>query len=260
MIYRESSPGDPIIARLLRGLPEHLAPEGVAVVLINWTHQDDDDWSEAPLSWVPSGGTRRWLFQTDCSSPADYAWKWISVDPRFKDEAAASREMDRWLAHYRDAGVGRVSGGFMVVGKCGTGSEWTREESRALDNIGPDAGLEIRRVLSNHSWLASAPDLLGSIYQVPDGISAEAGMALSGNGWERRTIRLTSPARLSYDGQVDENILRLFAIIREGRPPSALVAEIRTRPEFAEIPDLADRIAALVRELVHHGMIVPGSV
>ena len=257
MIYREGGPGDPILARLLRDLPGHLAPAGVAVVLINWTHQDDDDWSEAPLSWVTPEGTRRWLFQTDCSSPADYAWKWIGADPRFKGEAAATREMNRWLTYYRDAGIRRVSGGFIIVEKCETGTEWTREESRALDKIAPTAGLEVQRVLRNHTWLANAPDLLETIYQIPDGIRAEAGMILSGSGWERQTIRLTSPGRLSYDGQIDENILRLLAIVREGRPPSALVAEIRTRPEFAAIPDLADRIAALVRELVHHGMIVP---
>lgn len=258
LIYRESAPGDPVCARLLRALPDHLAPGGVAVVLINWTHRNDDDWSEAPLSWVTPQGTRRWLFQSDCSSPADYAWKWIVGDPRFTDEQAATAEMNRWLAHYQATGVQRISGGFIVIEKCPTGSEWTREESRAVQNIDPNAGSEVRRVLDNHSWLATGPDLLETRFTVPDGIRAEATMALAATGWERRTIRLTSPARLSYDGQIDENILRLLALVREGKPASALVQEIRTRPEFAAIPDLPDQITALVRELVHHGVLVPG--
>lgn len=82
-------------------------------------------------------------------------------------------------------------------------------------------------------------------------------MSLHDGGWVRDTIRLTSPARLSYDGQIDENILRLLAVVRDGGTPADMVDEIRSRPEFAAIPDLPERIAALVRELVSHGMLVP---
>ncbi|RYD23295.1 MAG: hypothetical protein EOP88_04750 [Verrucomicrobiaceae bacterium] len=257
MVFKEAEEGDSICARLLREVPAHLAPGGIAVILINWGHADDDDWAETPLSWVSPEGTRRWLFQTDCSSPADYAWRWISNDPRFPDEQNARDEMQRWFAHYEAGGIGRISGGFMVVQKCEPGGEWTREESRAADKIATTGGADVLRVLRNQTWLAAEPDLLASRYTVPDGIRAEACMSLGADGWNRETIRLTSPARLSYDGQVDENVLRLLEIVRAGKAPAALVDEIRTRPEFAAVPDLADHITALVRELVYHGMLLP---
>jgi len=257
MIYREAPAGDPVCARFLRAVADHLTDGGIAVILLNWSHASDDDWRDGPLSWAPAAGTRRWLFQTDCSSPADYAWKWISVEPAFSEEDAAVAEMERWLAHYRATGVERISGGFMVIEKCAPGGEWTRSESRAAENIGTASGHEVLRVLANTTWLATAPDLLATIYQVPGDVRAEAAMTLGADGWERQTIRLTSSCRLSYDGQIDENILRLLAITREGKPPSALVDEIQTRPDIASLPDLADRITALVRELVHHGILVP---
>lgn len=257
MTYKESRPGDPICARLLREIPDYLAPGGIAIVLINWTHATDDDWPDAPLSWVPAVGTRRWLFQSDCSSPADYAWNWIAGDLRFTDEQAALDEMRRWLGFYQENGVKRLSGGFMVVQKCEPGGEWARSESRAADNIDAAAGLDLLRVLNNQTWLATCPDLLESRFSVPAGVHAEARMSLAPGGWSRDTIRLTSPARLSYDGQIDENILRLLAIASEGKPPSAMLREIQAKPEFAAIPDLPERITALVRELVDHGMLVP---
>ena len=257
MIYKEAPAGDPVCARLLRDVPAYLAPGGIAVVLINWTHATDDDWTEAPLSWVPPEGTRRWLFQTDCLSPADYAWQWISNDPRFPGEQKAIDEMHRWLAHYREQGVQRISGGFIVIQKCAAGTEWTRTESRAIANIDSKAGAEILRVLENETWLAGNPTLLDCHFEVPANIRAEAGMILGPQGRERETIRLISPARLAYDGQIDENILRLLAIVREGKTPAALVAEIRTSPEFAAIPDLPEKIEDLVRELVRHGMLSP---
>ncbi|MES2439085.1 MAG: methyltransferase [Verrucomicrobiota bacterium] len=257
MIYKESAAGDPICARLLREVPAHLAPGGIAVVLINWTHAADDDWTESPLSWVPPEGMRRWLFQSDCSSPADYAWRWISNDPRFPGEPAATGEMQRWLAHYQAAGINRISGGFMILQRCEPGGEWTRTESRAAEAVDTAGGIEVLRVIHNHTWLASDPVLLDSRFTVPDGVRAELRMTLGADGWNRETIRLISPARLSYDGQIDENLLRLLALVREGKTPAAMVDELHTRPELAAIPDLPQRITELVRDLVYHGMLVP---
>ncbi|MCW1921862.1 methyltransferase [Luteolibacter arcticus] len=257
MTYKEAPTGDPVCARLLREIPNHLAPGGIAVVLINWTHTGEDDWSEVPLSWVPAAGVRRWLFQSDCSSPADYAWKWIAPDLRFQEEQVAEEEIRRWLRHYQNTGVRRISGGFMVLQKCASGEEWVRTESRAAENIEADAGHDVLRVLANESWLTREPDLLHSHFRVPPGIAAEARMTLHTGSWARDTIRLTSPARLSYDGQIDENILRLLALLGDGGTPADMVAEIRSRLEFAALPDLPERIAALVRDLVSHGMLVP---
>ena len=257
MTYKEAQAGDPICARLLREIPDHLAPGGIAIVLINWAHATDDDWADTPLSWVPAEGTRRWLFQSDCSSPADYAWNWISGDLRFTDEQAALDEMRRWLDFYQQSGAKRISGGFMVIQKCDPGGEWTRSESRAADHIDAAAGPDLLRVLNNETWLASDPPLLESRFSVPDGVRAEARMSLAPGGWSRDTIRLTSPARLSYDGQIDENILRLLAIVREGKPPSEMVREILSKPEFAAIPDIPERITDLVRDLVSHGVLIP---
>lgn len=256
MVFKESPEGDPICARLLRELPAYLAPGGIAVVLLNWCHRTDDDWPDTPLSWVDPVGTRRWIFQSDCSSPADYAWKWISSDQRFRNEHSAADEIRRWLAHYRAHDVRRVSGGFMVIQKCEPGGEWTRTESRAAEGIHARAGDELLRIVGNETWLAGGHDLLETRFHVPDGAKAEVVMALE-DGWARRTIRLTSPSRLSYDGQVDENILRLLELCRAGRAPAEMVREIRAKPEFSAMTDLPDRIRNLVRELVSHGMLVP---
>lgn len=257
MSYREAPAEDPICARLLRGVPAHLAPGGIAVVLLNWMHRDDEDWEGEPLSWVPAEGVRRWLFQSDCSTPADYSWTWIANDLRFGDEQAAEAEIRRWLEYYRSRGVGRISGGFMVIQKCDAGQEWTRTESRAAESVGMAAGSELLRVLANETWLSTGPELLSARFSVPDGIGAEAGLRLGPDGWSRETIRLTSPEQLSYDGQIDENILRLLALLDGGGTADEMVREIRAKPGFEGIDDLPARIEGLVRELVSRGMLVP---
>jgi methylase of polypeptide subunit release factors len=258
LLYREAPEGDPICARLLRSMREHLVDGGIGVLLLNWMHRNDEDWAEAPLSWLPETGMRRWLFQTDCSSPVDYAWKWIERDPRFEADAdAASEEIARWLAYYRSKQIERISGGFFIVQRCEAGKEWTRTDSRAASEIATNAGADLLRTLKAENWLLENLGLLEARFTVPEGVRADVAMVLREGGWQRETIRLKSPGLLSYDGQIDENILRLLELTREGKTAAVLLAELRGNPDFAAMEGLDEKITGLVEELLRHGMLVP---
>ena len=91
---------------------------------------------------------------------------------------------------------------------------------------------------------------------MPAGVHAQTDLVLE-QGWGARTIRLMSPAELSYNGQIDEFLLRLLALCREGKPPADMVAELRAAPRFENSAELAPQIAGLVRELIGHGILLP---
>jgi hypothetical protein len=76
-------------------------------------------------------------------------------------------------------------------------------------------------------------------------------------GWGMRTIRLRSSGQLSYDGQVDEFILRLLEACRAGGKPGDLLDEILSKPQFAGATGVDSQIAGLVREMVRHGLLLP---
>lgn len=261
LTFRETAPGAELpCAHVLHHAAEHLNPGGIACVLLNWSHCGSGDWSQAPLEWTPAAGVRRWLFQFDSQSPVDYSWMWIRPDPRFPDVASASAEMDRWLAHHAAAGTTSISSGFMVLQRCEPGREWTRTDSRITGEITPNANEEVMRIFANETWLQSEPtdaDLLGTRYLVPGGIHAEISTDLGDHGWQERTIRLTSPGKLCYDGQIDENLMRLLELCRKDQRPADMVAELRARPQFKDIADLDARIAALTRELIRYALITP---
>lgn len=258
-VYREGKEGESILARLLRDLPYFLAPGGIAVVLVNWSHRDAESAvEEGPLAWVPEAGLRRWLFQNDTWSPTDYAWLWIGQDPKFTGDAALA-EMRRWLDFYQAQGVGALSGGFLVLQRCEPGEEWTRVDSREVKDLLPAAGAEVMTILENETWLqrgVTEETLLSTRYRVPDGLCAEMAMELGEKGWQHRTIRLQSPGKLAYDGQIDENLLRLLELCRAGMPPLEMVRELREKPEFSEMEGIETSVAELVRGLVGFGMLV----
>ncbi len=261
LTFREVAPGGgQPCAHILSHAAEHLNPGGIACVLLNWSHRGPDDWSQVPLDWTPAAGVRRWLFQFESLSPPEYAWQWVRPDPRFPDAASASAEVNRWVAHHAAAGTTSISSGFMVLQRCEPGREWTRTDSRVTGEIPSTANEEVMRILDNETWLQTNPgdaDLLARRYLAPDGIHAEINTALGDHGWQDRTIRLISPGKLSYDGQIDENLMRLLELCRQNQRPADMVAELRAKPQFAEVPGLETRVAALTRELIRFALIAP---
>lgn len=257
-VFREGREGESIVARLLREMPYFLKPGGIGVMLINWPHRKTESAiGEGPLEWLPEEGLRRWLFRSDTWTPEDYAWQWIGNDPHFRGEGAVA-EMRRWLEFYKANGVGALSGGFVVVQRCAPGEEWTRVDEREVRELLPEAGAEVRRILENESWLRTEPEdeaLLSMSYRVPDGLRTEMKMELNEDGWQHRTIRLTSPGKLAYDGQIDENLMRLLELCRAGKPPLEMVRELRADARFAGVEGIEKDVAELVRGLVGFGML-----
>ncbi|GAA5126817.1 methyltransferase [Luteolibacter yonseiensis] len=249
--------GDSFCEHLARRMPDHLNPGGIGVMLLNWYDNGDDASSTRPLEWLEGSGCGTWLLRSLTQNPADYATRWLRDSGRGRTPSAET--LDRWVSYLTEIGARRIHYGFLVIHR-GQGPPWTRAESRGIEKIEPTAGAEVRRVVEGEAWLAlHQPDdarLLDGLYTVVDGIRAETDMILD-KGWGARTIRLISPGQLSYDGQIDEFLLRLLALCREGRAPASMVAELRAHPHFANNPELAPQIAGLVRELIRHGLLAP---
>ncbi len=260
--YRETSTGVSLCQSVVSRAANHLRPGGVAVVLLNWGHQTDEDWRNSPMSWLKEQPVQCWLNQTDCDVPETYAWRWIEHDPRHAGAQAAEAELKRWILHYREQNIRRVSAGYMVIRKPADADEvpWRRADSRHTGLPVPDAGEDVLRLLDNESWLQKHKPAPGSLlernYQVPAGVHARVWMRLD-QSWNRITLELSSPAALSYDGQVDETILRLLEHARNGLPPRTLLEEIQKQKIVPRDVDLASKLSELTRELIRFGLLIP---
>ncbi len=250
--------GDGFCESLARAFPDHLEEAGIAVMILNWIDEGPSAWDERPLSWAGGKGCDVWLFRSDRLDPADYAYRWLRETRR--GQAPSAAELQEWIRYYRELGADGINMGFLALRKRGGAGNWTRSDSRSEVRILATAGEEVRRIFDNQTWLNERPlddaALLAIPFRVPDGIRAETGMFLD-EGWSMRTIRLKSSGQLSYDGGVDEFILRLLAICRSGGRPVDLLAELQANPELSGTTGVDGQIAALVRELVRHGLLIP---
>jgi methylase of polypeptide subunit release factors len=250
--------GDGFCESLARCFPDHLEEGGIAVMIFNWFDEDAERWDERPLSWAAGRGCDVWLFRSDRHEPAEYAFRWLRESGRGRNPKA--EELNEWTSYYRELGASGINLGFLAMRKR-SGENWSRSDSRGEVKIVATAGEEIRRIFDNQTWLNERPvddsAILALRFRVPDGIRAETDMLLD-RGWGMRTIRLRSSGQLSYDGQVDEFILRLLEVCRGGGKPGDMLEEILSKPQFAGAQGVAGQIAGLVREMVRHGLLLPG--
>lgn len=257
-VFRDSgAAGASFCEELARQLPDFLEEDGIAVMLLSWFDGGDDSCSDSPLDALEAKGCGRWLFRNLTQTPEEYAIQWLT-------DSAAGRtpepdDLRRWTDHFQTLGAERLHTGFLVIHRS-AGPGWRRADARRIANISRHAGGDVRRVVDGEGWLAACRPgvemLLETCFGVPDGLRTESVATLE-DGWRPLSIRLISPARLAYDGNVDAHLLELLARCRRGLPPSSMLAEIGSGPHLPPPEVLRERIAGLVRELIRHGLLLP---
>ncbi len=96
-VYRDSGQaGDDALAALVRALPAHLEPGGVAQLLGSWLHVRGEDWPDRVRSWLP-GGVDAWIVQREVTDPALHVGTWQRDAGLDLHSPAARAQAGAWL-------------------------------------------------------------------------------------------------------------------------------------------------------------------
>ena len=91
LVHRESPlPADGLTEQLLKLLPNHLNPDGLAVLLTSWLETSSQSWEERIEAWLPAG-VDVWIGLRDSLTPAAYIDVWL------RDAGLAEDEITRAL-------------------------------------------------------------------------------------------------------------------------------------------------------------------
>ncbi|WP_261624762.1 DUF7059 domain-containing protein [Nesterenkonia marinintestina] len=166
--YRDGGrPGDELMADLIRGVGEVLAPGGTVQMLGNWEIITDADWSVRPRTWVEDGDLHAWFLQRDEQTPAQYAETWLRDASGERDLTDYRRRYAEYLADFGSRDVTGVGFGLIWLRRGetdhvspasdGAAGPWRRfeEVSHAVDQpLGPAIGGTAERALA----VAEDPD------------------------------------------------------------------------------------------------------
>ncbi|MEJ2890702.1 methyltransferase [Actinomycetospora sp. OC33-EN06] len=264
-VYRDSGlGGDGASALLVGALPAHLTEGGVAQLLASWLITSDD-WTARPRTWLAEaarsaapGGLDAWVVQRDVADPALHVGTWLrdaGVDPASPEGTALS---ERWLDFLAAEGVHAVGFGFVTLRRTAPDVAGTVVCEDLRQSHDDPLGPEIEAWLDRTAWLAAHPGaaLLDARLRVPDTVALERGLVGTDEGWEpvaATLVRLDGP---QWRHDVDELGVALLAGCRGYLPLRDLV-DLLAVAHDRDPAELAEAALPVVRDLVHHGMLVP---
>lgn len=156
MEYRDA--GGPILPALVRGLEDHLNPDGVAVMLGNWEHREGASWRTSVNQWIGKS-LDAWIIQREVQDPVEYAAMWLrdgGLTPE-RSGVAFENALAAWQEDFDSRQVSGVGMGYLVFhapsvaatsGLGGAALEGqTAPEEPASDAAAPGAVVEPWRVL-----------------------------------------------------------------------------------------------------------------
>ena len=178
-VYRDSGQaGDDALAALVRALPAHLEPGGVAQLLGSWLHVRGEDWPDRVRSWLP-GGVDAWIVQREVTDPALHVGTWQRDAGLDLHSPAARAQAGAWLDWLAAQKVEAVGFGFLTLRRIDPGrtdATPTVVVEDLPDELTDPLGPEVAGWLDRVDWLrAHATDdaLLGARLRLADGVVLE---------------------------------------------------------------------------------------
>ncbi|GAA1332579.1 DUF7059 domain-containing protein [Pseudonocardia xinjiangensis] len=261
-VYRDSGQdGDAALAALLRALPEHLEPGGVAQLLGSWLHVRGEDWPDRVRSWLPAG-VDAWVVQREVADPALHVGTWQRDAGLDLTSPAAREQAAAWLDWMERARVEAVGFGFVTLRRPG-GARRDGESTVVFEDLPGDVedplGPEVEGWLDRVDWLHAHADdraLLGARLAVAPSVVLETYAEPGTEGWTEvgsAVARLDGPR---WRHEVDGPAAALLAGCQGALPLGELV-ELLAFAHDRPTDELAAAALPAVREFVRHGVLLP---
>jgi methylase of polypeptide subunit release factors len=127
--------GDELSRLFVRTLPRHLTDGGIATALACWAHGASEDWSAPVRRWLADSGCDAVIVRYVGDDAISYAANWSDGDD------------ERWLAHYRAAGIEQLATGAVVLHRRARGGGGRMLALDAHDAPTGVAGEQLLRIL-----------------------------------------------------------------------------------------------------------------
>ncbi|GAA2561104.1 DUF7782 domain-containing protein [Pseudonocardia hydrocarbonoxydans] len=253
-VYRDSgAAGDDALAALVRDLPAHLEPGGVAQLLGSWLHVRGEDWPDRVRSWLPPG-VDAWIVQREVADPALHVGTWQRDAGLDLTSTDARAQAGAWLDWMDSAAVEAIGFGYLVLRRTDGTPEVVVEDllTEVADPLGPEVAGWLDRV----DWLRAHPDLLDTRLAVAPQVVLETFSTPGDEGWTdagSAVARLDGPR---WRHEVDGPAAALLAGCRGALPLRELL-ELLSFAHDRPVDELVAATLPAVRELVRHGLLVP---
>lgn len=256
--YRDGGrPGDRLVEDLVRGLGNHLAAGGIAVMLGNWEiHAADATWHTRLEQWAPAE-IDFWVIEREQATGVEYADMWLKDAQENRELRSWREQFVRYLDDFAAREVVAVGMGILALHRPAAAQRPDVRRFEVLEHqLGLPLGAGIRAAFDADDWLRdrSDDDLLDETFVVAADVTEERhrlpasehpnAMLLRQGGTFRRTFPLSTE-------------LAAFASVCDGELTAAQI--IAALSGLLEVEDarLRESLVRDVRDLVALGFLLP---
>lgn len=158
-------PADELSERVVAGAATHLAPGGLATLLVSWVASDADEPDARPFDWVDRSGCDAWILSFSGADPLDHAAGWNDYLHDEPDRFAAA--LDEWTAYFDSLGIEWISEGAILLHRR-DGENVIRLDNVDDDDLDDDAGPQIERFFETQMRIAHDGILGHRLQLAPD--------------------------------------------------------------------------------------------
>ena len=153
--------GDALVASVIAGAADHLAPGGVAQLLGNWEYRADADAFDRVAGWLDGTGLDAWIVEREVQDAALYAETWIRDGGILPRTDEYDRLYAAWLDDFAARRVTSIGFGYITLRRPADGTPTLRRLERLPGGLGHNpAGLgsHIGAMLAAHDRQAGLTD------------------------------------------------------------------------------------------------------
>jgi SAM-dependent methyltransferase len=248
--YRDSGfEGDEVCRRLVADLPSVLAPDGVAVLLVNWLHIAGEDGDQRVKDWFDGTGCDGWVVQRELAAPEDYVTAWL----RDTDEGGRFDQLyDEWLDWFERRRVEAVAFGVLAMRRTDHSTSVVLDD--VTQPVAPTWGAEVLDHFARRDALAT--DLLDVAWKLRDDVRLHQVASRDEDGWVVDSQLLQQSEGLRWSGGTDEHGAALLAACDGTMPLRTLFSLLAAAVGIAE-SEAVEQGLPVVRRLVEQGFLVP---
>lgn len=250
--------GDGLVRELLAGVPDFLADDGYACIMLNWHHRTEEDWPVRPHVWLDRNGCDCLLVKLSSEDSKTYADKWVG-EADFAHQTGTASTVDSWMAELAKLGANHVSMGCLILHKRQTsGEHFFRAEELDYHTLQGDASDQLLTIMQNEARFHEADsmdDILRLTLQLERHVELEQRVRQGeGGGWDVTRGVLRQTHGFPFDLGLDPNAIDLLSDFVGTRPAHEVITAMARRKRV-DAQQALDASGRFLSKLMRYGFL-----
>lgn len=249
---------DAFCAELARGVSPMLREGGHFQMTCNWVENEGVPWQDHLHGWFEGSACDTWVLRSSVTEPRTYALGWMSVG---HNEGNSEARLKAWLSYYESEKITAIDAGAITMRKRSGGDPWVRMfdgPEKIIAPTGRDVSDRMRALDFMERAAKDDAALFGAVLGVSPHVKLVQECAPAAEGWAQVSAKVMVTKGFAYVEEVDTYVAELIAACDGARTLRQAIDKTAAALGWSA-EDVPDETAAIVRQLVDEGFLVPVS-